>query len=85
MSICNKHPIYLHWFQFADDAAIVTGHEQEKQTLLNHFTRLCTWANTVFRVDKCVSFGIKKSSTSSTQFLPKLVINAWFTYSRSSY
>ena len=27
------------------------------------------------RVDKCSSFGIKKSSTSSVQFLPKLVIN----------
>ena len=27
------------------------------------------------RVDKCVTFGIKKSSTYSVQFLPKLVIN----------
>ena len=65
----------LHWFQFADDAAVVTGHEQVNQTLLNHFRRWCTWANMVIRVDKCVSFGIKKSSTSSTQFLPKLIIN----------
>ena len=65
----------LHWFQFADDAAVVTGHEQENQTLLNHLTRWCTWAIMVIRVDKCVSFGIKKSSTSSTQFLPKLIIN----------
>ena len=65
----------LHWFQFADDAAVVTGHEQENQTLLNHFTRWCHWSNMVIRVDKCVSFGIKKSSTSSNQFLPKLIIN----------
>ena len=50
-------------------------HEQENQTLLNHFTRWCTWSNMVIRVDKCVSFGIKKSSTSSIQFLPKLIIN----------
>ena len=27
------------------------------------------------RVDKCSSFGINKSSTSSTQYLPKLIIN----------
>ena len=65
----------LHWFQFADDAAVVTGHEQENQTLLNHFMRWCTWSNMEIRVDKCVSFGIRKSFTSSTQFLPKLIIN----------
>ena len=65
----------LHSFQFADDAAVVTGHEQENQTLLNHFTRWCTWSNMEIRVDKCVSFGIRKSSTSSIQFLPKLIIN----------
>ena len=29
----------------------------------------------IIRVDKCSSFGIKKSSTSSVQFLPKLIIN----------
>ena len=27
------------------------------------------------RVDKCVTFGIKKSATSSVQFLPKLILN----------
>ena len=31
----------LHWFQFADDAAVITGLENENQTLLNHFTRSC--------------------------------------------
>ena len=29
----------------------------------------------VIRVDKCPTFGIKKASTSSKQFLPKLIIN----------
>ena len=29
----------------------------------------------VIRVDKCSTFGIKKSQTSSTQYLPKLLIN----------
>ena len=65
----------VHWFQFADDAAVITGLEKENQLLLNHFSRWCTWAGMVIRVDKCSTFGIKKASTSSTQFLPKLIIN----------
>ena len=32
-------------------------------------------ANMIIRVDKCSTFGIKNSSTSSTQYLPKLRIN----------
>ena len=34
-----------------------------------------TWADMIIRVDKCSMFGIKKSSTSSIQYLPKLLIN----------
>ena len=67
-----------HWFQFADDAAVITGLEKENQVLLNHFSRWCTWAGMIIRVDKCSSFGIKKASTSSIQFLPKLTINNVF-------
>ena len=55
------HP--THWFQFADDAAVITGLENE--ILLNHFTRWCTWAGMKIRVDKCSTFGIKKAATSS--------------------
>ena len=29
----------------------------------------------IIRVNKCSSFGIRKSATSSVQFLPKLIIN----------
>ena len=65
----------MHWFQFADDAAVITSLEQENQILLNHFTRRCTWASMVIRVDKCSTFGIKNSRTLSTQYLPKLLIN----------
>ena len=65
----------IHWFQFADDAVVITGLENENQILLNHFTRWYTWANMIIRVDKCSTFGIRKSSTASTQYLPKLLIN----------
>ena len=42
----------IHWFQFADDAAVITGLENENKILLNHFTRWCTWANMIISVDK---------------------------------
>ena len=63
---------------FADDAAVKTGLEKENQVLLNHFSRWCTWAGKIIRVDKCSSFGVKMASTSSIQFLPKLTINIVF-------
>ena len=72
-SLGSLHP--THWFQFADDAAVITSLENENQLLLNHFSRWCTWANMIIRVDKCSTFGIKKASTSSVQYLPKLVLN----------
>ena len=69
----SLNPTY--WFQFADYAAVITGLERENQILLNHFTLWCNWAGMKIRVDKCVTFGIKKSATSSVQFLPKLTLN----------
>ena len=64
----------VHWFQLADDAAVITSGEKENQILLNCFTRWCQWANFVIRVDKFVT-GVKKYSTRSTQFQPKLFID----------
>ena len=68
------HPI--HWFQFADDEAVVTSDERENQLLLNCFTRWCQWAKMQIRVDKYITFGIKKFSTRSLQFQPKLLVNS---------
>ena len=65
----------VHRFQFADDAAVTTSLENENQLLLNHFSRWCTWAGLILSVDKCSTFAIKKVSTSSIQFLPKLTTN----------
>jgi len=72
-SIKSLNPI--HWFQFADDAAVVSGLESENQHLLNRFSLWCQWSDMIIRVDKCSTFGIKKSSTKSIQYLPKLIIN----------
>ena len=64
-----------HWYQFAYDAAVISGLESENQILLNLFSRWCSWADMIIRVDKCHSFGIEKSGTSSKQFQPKLFVN----------
>ncbi|CAB4005262.1 Hypothetical predicted protein [Paramuricea clavata] len=68
---CNP----IHWFQFADDAAVISSQENENQILLNRFTVWCQWANMIIRVDKCSSFGIKKRSSKSIQYQPKLFVN----------
>ena len=59
----------VHWFQFADDAAVITGQESENQHLLNRFSIWCKWADMIIRVDKCSSFGMKKVLSKSVQYL----------------
>ncbi len=53
----------IHWFQFADDAAVITIQESENQHLLNRFAIWCQWSDMIIRVDKCSTFGIKKALT----------------------
>ncbi|CAB4032766.1 Hypothetical predicted protein, partial [Paramuricea clavata] len=62
----------IHWFQFADDAAVISSQESENQHLLNRFSIWCQWSNMIIRVDKCSTFGIKKALSKSIQYLPKL-------------
>ena len=64
----------VHLFQFADDAAVVTGQESENQVLHNRFSIWCNWAGMIIRVDKCITFGIRKSLAKSIQFQPQLLI-----------
>ena len=65
----------IHWFQFADDAAVITSQESENQHLLNRFALWCQWSDMIIRVDKCSTFGIRKALTKSVQYLPKQIIN----------
>ncbi|CAB3990591.1 Retrovirus-related Pol poly from type-1 retrotransposable element R2 [Paramuricea clavata] len=62
-------------FNFADDAAVISGQDSENQHLLNRFSIWCQWSNMIVKVDKCSTFGIRKSLTKSVQYLPKLLIN----------
>ena len=64
-----------HWFQFADDAAVITSMESHNQILLNEFSRWCNWAGLSIRIDKCHAFGMAKIKTASKQVRPKLYLN----------
>ena len=64
-----------HWFQFADDTAIVTTTVEDNQLLLNIFERWCSWAGLSINGKMCSTFGIKKSVSKSTQFKPYLKIS----------
>ena len=43
--------------------------------LLNAFTRWCSWADMLIRVDKCKTFGIEKVGSNAKQVPPKLYVN----------
>ena len=72
---CCKSLSPSHWFQFAEDAAVISGQENETQHLLTRFTIWYKWAQMIIRVDKSITFVIKNSTTRSTQYKPKLLIN----------
>jgi hypothetical protein len=64
----------IHWFQFADDAAVITSQESENQHLLNRFSIWCQWSNMI--IDPVVNQYIRRrwleipiSGTLSTVFL----------------
>ena len=72
---CYKSLSPVHWFQFAGNAAVISGQENANQHLFNRFTIWCKWAQMMIRVDKCITFGIKKFTTKPAQYKPKLLIN----------
>jgi len=65
----------IHWFQFADEAAVISGQESENQLLINRFVIWCQCSSMIIRFDKCITFGIRNLCTKSVQYLPKLLIN----------
>ena len=73
--VVEKTLSWCHWFQLADDTAIVTALEEDNQRQLNLFTKWSSWADLEIRVDKCHSFGVKKYMSSAIQYQPNLTIN----------
>ena len=72
--VCNVTINPRHWFQFADDTAIISAHEQDNQLLCNVLNKWCTWADLYIRVDKCHTFGIKKQASRAIQYQPVIII-----------
>ena len=75
--------VFLHKMKMIAYSILSTGsnlwatlNERENQLLLNYFSRWCQWASMIIRVYKCAVFGIKKFSTNSLQFQPRLLINS---------
>ena len=66
-----------HWFQFADDAAVISGQGQENQILLNRFTIWCQWAGMIIRVDKCCTFGIVMRFSDIVMWPPSWPSERW--------
>jgi hypothetical protein len=64
-----------HWFQFADDSALVTSTAEDSQSLLNVFTKWCHWAGLKICPRKCKTFAMKKDGTKTVQFHPYLKVN----------
>ena len=64
-----------HWFQFADDTAIVSALQEDNQLLCNVFSKWTTWADLIIRIDQCHTFGMKKRSTASVQYQPIIILN----------
>ena len=64
-----------HWFQFADDSALVTSTVEDSQALLNVFTKCCNWSGLKICPRKCKTFAMKKMGTKSIQFHPYLRVN----------
>ena len=64
-----------HWFQFADDSALVSSTEEDSQALLNVFTKWCKWAGLKICPRKSKIFPMRKCGTRSVQFNPYFRVN----------
>ena len=64
-----------HWFQFADDSALVTSIEEDSQALLNVFTKWCKWAGLKICPRNFKFFAMRKCGARSVQFNPYLRVS----------
>ena len=64
-----------HWFQLADESALVTSTEEDIQALLNVFTKWCKGAGLKICPRKSKIFSMRKCGTRSVQFNPYLRVN----------
>ena len=65
--------IMVHCHQNTGSNLIVTALERDNQLLCNAFLEWSTWADLIIHLDKCHTFGIKKSKTKSMQYYSKSI------------
>lgn len=63
------------WLQFADDSAIIAHSSEGAQKLINLNQAWCKWSGMEMRIDKCISYGMRKSNGNYEQFMPRLTID----------
>jgi len=63
------------WMQFADDAPIIAKDPEGMQTPINVAVAWCKWAEMLLRIDKCLTYGMHKTSGTYIQFKPTQFIN----------
>ena len=63
------------WLQFADDTALISRDVKSAQALIDLNVAWCHLTGMEIRVDKCVTFGMRKYAGAYQQFLPNVTIN----------
>ena len=63
------------WLQFADDTALISRDVKSAQALIDLNVAWCHLTGMEIRVDKCVTFGMRKYAGVYQQFLPNVTIN----------
>ena len=53
---------------------LLLSSSEDNQLLLHVFSKWCTWSGLIVRVEKCKTFGVRKTKTTSIQYKPYLKI-----------
>ena len=56
-------------------AAIISAHDEDIQLLCNAYSKWSSWVDLYIRVNKCHTFGIKKSGSKAVQYKPIVKIS----------
>ena len=64
-----------HWFQFADEAAVISAHNQDNQLLCNALGKWSSLTDLYIRVNTCHTLGIKKFGSRVIQYQPIIKIS----------
>ena len=70
----NVDPFTSSCLQFADDTVLISRDVKSAQMLIDLYISWCRWVDMEARIDKCLSFGMRKLNGIYSQFTPNLTI-----------